>query len=80
MEIFTLLGGHSKLQAGEKYTDRNFNSITRLPIAKTEIFEKVVNFDAYFLVIYFNGEVMRITHAKFQAKILNIMGSRALGR
>ena len=40
MEIYTLLGVDSKLQARGKYTNRNLNDIIRLAITKPEIFEK----------------------------------------
>ena len=48
-------------------------------VTKTEKFEKVVNADEYFIfVIYFIEEIVRISFAKFQAKILNIVVSRTL--
>ena len=45
-------------------------------VIRTEIFEKVVTVDEYFSRHYFIDEIMKITTAKFQAKILNIFGSR----
>ena len=56
---------------------RNLNRIIRLTSAKTEMFEKVVQVDGIFLVIYFIDEIIRTTHANFQAKIFNTVGSRA---
>ena len=53
------------------------NRLIGLTVTKTDIFGKVVTVGEYFFS-YFNEEIMRITHAKFQAKILNIMGSRTL--
>ena len=44
-----------------------------------ESLEKVVTVDEYFfLSIYLIDEIVKITHAKFQAKIVEILGSRAL--
>ena len=45
---------------------------------KNEIFENVGTVDEYFFAIYFIDEITRITHAKFQAKCLNVVGDRAL--
>ena len=78
--VYTFLGVHSKLQDRVKNTaNRNFNNIIGLTVTKTEIFENVVTVYAYFfLVMHLIDDIIRITHAKFQAKILHIVGSRTL--
>ena len=51
----------------------------RLTVTNTETFENIVTKHEYFsLVIHFIDVIMIIAHAKFQAKILNVVGDRAL--
>ena len=79
VRVHTLLGIHSKLQARVKNTAKtNLNSIIRLTVTMSEIFQNIVTVVEYFPVVYFIDEIMRITHVKFQAKILHIVGNRAL--
>ena len=59
---------------------QKLNDIIRPAGAKIKMFEKVfkVHTLIFFLVIYFMGEVMGITDAKFQAKLISNVESRAL--
>ena len=65
---------------GENTSNRNLNNRIMLTATKAEIVKKKKQSPSMniFLVMYFIDDIMRITHAKFQAKILHIMGSRAL--
>ena len=74
MDFLYVSGVHSKLQVmGKNTSNRDLGNMIGLTVTKSEIFEKVVTVDDFFLVIYFIDEIMRITHAKFQEKILNIV-------
>ena len=63
------------LMVHQKKSNRHLNPIIRLIVRETEIFDKVVTVDEYFFVLYIIEEIMWITLAEFQAKILNVVGS-----
>ena len=72
----TLLGFTPNFKLGENSSNGNVNNKLSLTVTKTESilqssnFEKVVPPDAYVFLLptYFIDKIMRITHAKFQAK------------